>query len=221
MSHRPTAQGYTLHKCTVCGHSYKDTYTPKKTVGTVRPTSFTCTASTVTINWNKVKDASGYRVYRYNTSTKKWDKVATLSGGNTLSYKQTGLKTGTTYQYKVKAYVKYNGTTYWGNASAIITTTTKPAKVVMKSSYSATTKAIRINWTPVTGASGYRVYRYDAKTKKWVTLTTIKGGSVGTYKDSKSLKSKTSYKYKVKAYRTVGGVNYWGEASAVKTCTTK
>ncbi|MGN0633627.1 MAG: leucine-rich repeat protein [Oscillospiraceae bacterium] len=214
------SQGYTLHTCTECGESYKDNYTPKKTVATVKPTTFSCTDTAIRINWNKVEDAAGYRIYRYNTSTKKWEKAATLSGADTLTYKQTGLKAGTTYKYKVKAYAKSDGKTYWGESSDTMTTTTKPAKVVMKSSYSSTASAVRINWNTVTGATGYRVYRYDPKTKKYVVIATIKDGSANTYRDS-GRKAKTSYQYKVKAYRKVNDVNYWGEASDVKTCKTK
>ncbi|MCD8095335.1 MAG: hypothetical protein LUE12_04320 [Ruminococcus sp.] len=56
-------------------------------------------------------------------------------------------------------------------------------KVTIKSSYSCTTSAIRINWKKVSGANGYRVYRYNSKTKKWVKIKTIFNGSTLTYKN--------------------------------------
>ncbi|MGN0633021.1 MAG: leucine-rich repeat protein [Oscillospiraceae bacterium] len=189
-------------------------------VGKAVTTKFSCTDTAIRITWKKVSGASGYKVYRYNTSTKKWNNVATLYGGSTLTYRQSGLKPGTTYKYKVKAYAKSNGNTYWGESSSTMTTTTKPAKPVIKSSYGATSNAVRIMWTPVTGATGYRVYRYDAKTKKYELISTIRDGSANTYRDT-GRKAKTSYQYKVKAYRKVNNVNYWSEASAAKTCKTK
>ena len=185
------------------------------TVDKVKTTKFTCTDKAVKINWEKVNGAAGYRVYAYNAKTKKWSKAATVSA-STLSFKQTGLKSGTTYKYKVKAYAKQSGKTYWGEASDTMTTTTKPAQPAIKST-SASTSAIRLNWNAVSGANGYRVVRYDANAKKWVSVGTIKTTS---FKETK-LKGKTSYKYKVKAYRKVGGATYWSEYSAVKSVKTK
>ena len=191
-------------------------YTPDElTVDKVKTTNFTCTDKAVKINWEKVNGAAGYRVYAYNAKTKKWSKAATVSA-STLSFKQTGLKSGTTYKYKVKAYAKQDGKTYWGEASDTMTTTTKPAQPAIKST-SASTSAVRLNWNAVSGANGYRVVRYDANAKKWVSVGTIKTTS---FKEKK-LKGKTSYKYKVKAYRKVGGATYWSEYSAVKSVKTK
>lgn len=185
------------------------------TVDKVKTTKFTCTDKAVKINWEKVNGAAGYRVYAYNAKTKKWSTAATVSA-STLSFKQTGLKSGTTYKYKVKAYAKQDGKTYWGEASDTVSTTTKPAQPAIKST-SASASAVRLNWNAVSGANGYRVVRYDANAKKWVSVGTIKTTS---FKETK-LKGKTSYKYKVKAYRKVGGATYWSEYSAVKSVKTK
>ena len=191
-------------------------YTPDElTVDKVKTTKFTCTDKAVKINWEKVNGAAGYRVYAYNAKTKKWSTAATVSA-STISFKQTGLKSGTTYKYKVKAYAKQDGKTYWGEASDTMTTTTKPAQPAIKST-SASTSAVRLNWNAVSGANGYRVVRYDANAKKWASVGTIKTTS---FKETK-LKGKTSYKYKVKAYRKVGGATYWSEYSAVKSVKTK
>lgn len=191
-------------------------YTPDElTVDKVKTTKFTCTDKAVKINWEKVDGAAGYRVYAYNTKAKKWSTAATVSA-STLSFKQTGLKSGTTYKYKVKAYAKQDGKTYWGEASDTMTTTTKPAQPAIKST-SASTSAVRLNWNAVSGANGYRVVRYDANAKKWASVGTIKTTS---FKETK-LKGKTSYKYKVKAYRKVGGATYWSDYSAVKSVKTK
>lgn len=97
----------------------------------------------------------------------------------------------------------------------------KPATVVMKSKYTRTKKAIRINWHKVKGTSGYRVYRYNVKTKKWDTLKTISNANTTTYRDGNTLLANTEYKYKVKAYIRVDGTPVWGEASKVFKAKTK
>lgn len=97
----------------------------------------------------------------------------------------------------------------------------KPATVTIKPKYTHTKKAIRINWHKVKGASGYRVYRYNAKTKKWDTLKTIGNANTTTYRDGNTLSPNTEYKYKVKAYVRVDGKAVWGEASKVFKAKTK
>lgn len=185
--------------------------------------AYSSTMNAIRINWNKVSGATGYRVYRYNGSTKKWDTVATIKNGSTVTYRDSkSLTPKTSYQYKVKAYTKVNGVNQWGSASKAFTASTKAVPTVkMKSSYSSTTNAIRINWDQVSGASGYRVYRYNSSTKTWDSRGTVKSGTTLTFRDSSSLSAGTAYKYKVKAYVKVNGVNYWGDYSNELTAYTK
>ncbi|MCD8096164.1 MAG: fibronectin type III domain-containing protein [Ruminococcus sp.] len=182
-------------------------------------TNYVSSTSKIKITWKKSSSATGYRIYRYNSSTKKWVKITTIKNNSTTSYKDTGLKAGTTYKYKVKAYVKISGTNYWGTASSTITTSTKPAKVTIKSASKSKT-AVRLNWKKVTGATGYKIQRYNSSTKKWVTIKTISSGSTLTYRNS-GLKSGTVYKYRIRAYRKVNGKTLFGAYSATKKVTTK
>lgn len=57
------------------------------------------------ISWNKSKGANGYMVYR-KAGKGKWSRIKTISTASTLSYKNTGLKKGTVYTYRVLAYHK-------------------------------------------------------------------------------------------------------------------
>jgi len=171
----------------------------------------TQTTSTITLKWNKVTGADGYRVYQYNTKTKKWDSIKTTTA---TSYKVQKLKAGTTYKFKIKAYKKDDGT-IWGNATAAFTTATKPA-VTSKITATQTKTTITLKWSKVTGADGYRVYQYNTKTKKWDSIKTLTGTS---YKVEK-LKAGTSYKFKIKAYKKVNGT-IWGSNSATFETATK
>ncbi len=198
---------------------FKNVKTSKYVIPTVETSTFSATSTAIRINWRKVTGATGYRIYRYNTTTKKWVKVATVKGAATTSYKQTGLKSGTTYKYKVKAYRKVNGKVYWGSASETIKTRTDLAKVTITSA-SKTTTAIRLNWKKVTGACGYQIQLYDTKTKKWKSYKTIKSGSTLTYRTS-GLSKGTVYKFRIRAYRTVNGDDEYGSWSATKKVTTK
>lgn len=68
--------------------------------------------------WTKVAGANGYRIYRSTKEVGGYTKVITLKGGDVLSYIDTSeMAAGTTYYYKVKAYV-YNSTgTSWSDSS--------------------------------------------------------------------------------------------------------
>ncbi|WP_164489230.1 lectin like domain-containing protein [Ruminococcus sp. Marseille-P6503] len=181
--------------------------------------SYSATSDAVRINWNKVDNCTGYRIYRYNSSTKKWVNIKTIGNSSTITYRDSGLKSGTQYKYKVKAYKKIDGVVYWGSASAVKNTATNPSAVSITSS-SRTSSAIRINWNK-TACDGYQVYRYDSSSKAYVRIATVSGSSVLTYKQT-GLKKNTTYKYKVRAFKkdASGGYRY-SSFSSVKSVTTK
>ena len=73
---------------------------------------------------------------------------------------------------------------------------------------SESTSYIKLTWQKVSGATGYRVYQYDSKTKSYKLLTSIKGKNTYTVK---KLKSGTAYKFAVKVYTKLSdGSVYWG-----------
>ena len=180
-------------------------------------TDFSSVTNAVRINWNKVSGASGYRIYRYNTSTKKWESVKTIGDGSAVTYRDSGLKSGTQYKYKVKAYVRYNGVVYWGSASKEILTATKPSKVSI-SKINISTTSVRLFWNKVS-CTGYKVQQSSDGGKTWKTVKLVKNA---TELKITGLKKNTAYKYRVLAYKSNGaGRNALGAWSGVKTATTK
>lgn len=63
----------------------------------------------VTLKWQKVSGVSGYKLYRKTGSKGKYELVHSISGANTVSVKDSGLKSKTTYYYKVCTWKKVNG----------------------------------------------------------------------------------------------------------------
>ncbi len=171
------------------------------------------TTTEIKLKWRKVAGATGYRIYQYNPSTEKWEKIKTTTS---KSHTVSNLAAGTKYKFKVKAYKKVDDKTLWGKASATFTTATKPT-VTEKIVSSQTTSEITLKWRKVTGATGYRIYQYNPSTEKWEKLETTTSKSYTV----KNLDSGTKYKFKVKAYKTVGDKNFWGKASATFTTATK
>ena len=75
-----------------------------------------------TLTWKKVTGATSYIVYYKTSKSGKWKKITTLANSKT-SYTKSGLTSGKTYYFTVKAVKNYNGKNY--NAKI----TTKSVKV--------------------------------------------------------------------------------------------
>ena len=86
--------------------------------GKVKKVKLTTKSSAVTIKWSKADGVTGYQIYRLNTKTKKYEKIATVKGEGKISYKNKKLKKGSTYSYKVRAYMTVEDTDYFGGYSA-------------------------------------------------------------------------------------------------------
>ncbi|MBQ3137100.1 MAG: fibronectin type III domain-containing protein, partial [Clostridia bacterium] len=175
--------------------------------------------SSHTIKWSKTTDVTGYELYRYNSSTKKYEKIKTTSS---TKYKASKLKSGTTYKYKVRAYIKKNGATHYGAYSSVLSAGTKPAKTTLSSVKSSKPAQLTVTWKTVKGASGYQVFcstskKFTSKTTKKVTVKkqTSKKTTV------KKLKKGKKYYIRVRAYKTVGGKNLYGAYSTVKSAKIK
>lgn len=195
-----TAQGYTIHTCSTCGDSYKDNYNDKLVTPNISKVNFTTSSNTVTMSWDKVANATGYRVYKYNTSTKKWQGVANTKN---TSYTFTKLNSGTAYSFTVRAYTTENGKDYLSPKYTTFKTATNPANIT-KASFKSSANSVKMSWSKVSGATGYRVYQYNTSTNKWKAVANISGASY-TFKN---LKAGTTYKFTVRAYKTLDGQTY-------------
>lgn len=88
-------------------------------------------ATSATLFWDA--DINGdikYRVYQYNSETKKWDKIRTTSDN---TYTVTGLKKKTTYKFRVDAFYKVNKKTYASNKSSTLYVRTGDVQLNIKS----------------------------------------------------------------------------------------
>jgi hypothetical protein len=67
-------------------------------------TAISSSSRAANISWNKVSGASGYMVYRSTSPNGSYQNVATIISSKTVRYTNTGLTSGRTYYYKVRAY---------------------------------------------------------------------------------------------------------------------
>ncbi|MGN0487256.1 MAG: fibronectin type III domain-containing protein [Acutalibacteraceae bacterium] len=177
-------------------------------LGKVSPTA-TVTYNTVTLKWSAVSGASGYEVQQYKSN--KW--VSLNTNIKATSYKISGLTTGTTYTFRVRAFTANSSgkkTAYGSYASVKATpilsrvTTVKAAK--------ASSTALKLTWAKVSGATGYQVYQYNPSTKKWDKLV----NTANNYYTVTSVVPGPTLQFRVRAYRKISGGYAFGAFSA--TC---
>lgn len=154
----------------------------------------------VKISWSKVSGATGYEVLQYNNSTKKYGRAALVKG---TAYIKSGLKTGTKYSFRIRAYKTTGGKTVYSPYSKTVSAKPVLAKVRNVKAKNKTKRSAAITWKRVAGANGYKVYRSTKKNGKFKAVKTIKKGKTVKFVNKKLKKGKRYY-YKVRAYRTVG-----------------
>lgn len=174
-----------------------DMITPSKPSVSVSSASY----NSATLKWKKSIGATGYIIYRASSKKGAYKKIKTITKGTTLTYKNTKLKTGKTYYYKVRPFRKVGNTIRYGADSAIKSCKARPAKPSVSSS--AGKRKITIRWKKVTGASGYVVYRATKKSGSYKKIASLKS-SRRSYTNT-GLKKGKRYYYKARAYRKVSG----------------
>lgn len=80
--------------------------------------------TSVTLKWSKKTWVSGYQIFRSTSSGSGYKLIGTVSA-STTSCRNTGLKRGTTYYYRILPIVKVNGGIYTGNRYTQIKTSTR------------------------------------------------------------------------------------------------
>ena len=165
----------------------------------------------VKLSWSETADdVTGYRVYRYDPEQEKY---VYLKSTKNRSYTDENVSSGKTYQYKVRCYWTIGGTNYYGSYSSVVSVTTPPAKVSGVSTAVRSSTYLTLSWDKVSGASGYRIYRYNTDAQAYEKVITLTSGSTVSYKIT-GLATAKEYQFKVRAYRKVDGVTTWGSSSA-------
>lgn len=146
---------------------------------------------TISLSWSSISDATGYIVYRYNSSSKAYERIKTIKSKTTTTYTDGGRNASTTYKYKVKAYKKSGGKTVYGNASGAIK---------VKTDSSATGKTTGTSVSVRTGPSTSKSRITSLGINVGVTLT---GSSGNWYRISIKVNGKTKTGYISKDYVTI------------------
>lgn len=176
------------------------------------------TYQTVTLAWEQIEDADGYVIYRKASGESSYSKVTTVTGASTVSYQDTSVATGETYQYYMVAYCKSNNKTQYSDNSN--TVKVKPAlEQTVVSLSEITLTSAKVNWNKISGADGYVIYRAAKKAGDYTKIATLEGAKKTSYVDS-DLKAAKTYYYKVRAYRVVNSKKVYASYSEPVSTTT-
>ena len=94
-----------------------------------------------------------------------------------------------------------------------------PAKVTKLKKTSVKATSAKLVWKKQSGVTGYKIYKYNTKTKKYKLYKTIKKNT--NYITVKKLKKNTTYKFKVRAYKKSGNTVIYSSYSKVLKVKTK
>lgn len=152
------------------------------------------------VTWKGVYNVVGYNVYR---KTGDNGKFKFLVRTNVTAFDDYSVRKGVKYVYKIQAvrktsdgYVLSRNDTQKGGMYGV----KKPFNVKAET---ISNSRIRVSWEPVTGATGYQIYRATKAGGYYKLIDSI--SSKNSYYTSMGLKKNTKYYYKVRAVRVNGG----------------
>ena len=167
------------------------------------------------LQWNKNISANGYVLDKYDG--KKWVTIKTFTSNTNTSFNVTGLKASTTYKFRLRAYKNFGSVKEY-SAFTYLNVNTRPYTTTGFKMKSATKNAITLQWNKNISASGYCIEKWNGS--KWVQIKRYTSNANVTY-TATGLKANTAYKFRIRAYKTIGNVNEYSAYSAVVTARTK
>lgn len=183
------------------------------------------------VDWDG--DNDGFEIYRASKKNGTYERVKVISDWMQDTWNDTKVKVGTRYYYKIRGFsldeeeildeegtlIGYNTVKNYSSFSSIVSAVTKLSKPSLTAKAAGATK-VKLSWKKVNGASGYKIYKYNTKKKKYTVVKTIKTSSTKSW-TNKKLKTGKKVKYKMRAYKTVNGKAVYSAYSKTKSATPK
>ena len=169
----------------------------------------------VELSWNKASGSDGYTIYKYNFSKKKYVAIGSTTLTKFSFEDPTAVKGGS---FRVRAY-KFAGNKKvfadYSNAVKYTPGNCKPKSVSSFSAKGVSGKTIKLKWSSVKNATGYRIFVFNEKTKKYkqIKYTTVTNCTVS---DLQSLKK---YKFKIRPVTVLYGKKFVGKVSSAEAYT--
>jgi predicted phage tail protein len=194
-------------------------YSLPPTTPPAAPTNLAATAvayNQINLTWtDNANNESGFEIERCaGAGCTNFAQIATLAA-NVTSYSNTGLSASTSYSFRVRAANAVGPSDYSNTASA--TTPAAPALPAAPTNLVAAALSrnqIKLTWSDnATNEDGFKIERCkNSNCTNFVQIATV-GPNITTYTNS-GLSSKTTYRFRVRAYNAAGNSAYSNIASA-------
>ena len=167
--------------------------------------SGTAAGNRVTLNWNKVKKASGYQIFLYYKAYGKYKCVGRIKNRNITSFTLTGSE-DKLYTYKIRSYLKQGNKTLYSPSSKALEIKTAPGKPVITRIRVREESRTLIKWKKIKTAEGYQIFRSESEDRGYKRINIVSGNTTFSYADTGAVSGKTYY-YRIRAYvRNQGNV---------------
>ena len=180
------------------------------------PTNLVATAgnANVTLNWQAVTGASGYRLHRSTTAGSGYAQIAQVAAG---PYTDTTVSNGVTYYYVATAYDATRVSAYSAQAQATPTAPPPPPPAILAAPTGLVATAgdgtVSLSWGAVGEATGYRLYRSSNAGGGYSLLAE----GTATARTDTSVTNGSTYYYVVTAFDTTRESTYSTQVQATPT----
>ena len=151
-------------------------------------------ADALRLNWTKNTSASGYIIEQRKSGN--WVRIARIEGNANITYRVSGLKASTGYDFRIQGFNFRGNMPVYGNW-AYISGKTNPANVSGFKIGGKAKDALRVNWNKNTTASGYIIEQH--KEGKWYRIARLEGNAVTTYR-VEHLQQAADYMFRITAF---------------------
>ncbi len=164
----------------------------------------------IDLSWNdNSNDETGFKIERHDGDG-NFAEIAQVGTGVT-SYDDTGLNSGTTYTYRVRAF-NGAGNSGYSNETSATTDAPPPADPSNLTATANGASQIDLNWDDNSNdETGFKIERHDGD-GNFAEIAQV-GAGAASYDDT-GLNSGTTYTYRVRAFNGAGNSGYSNEASA-------
>ncbi len=166
--------------------------------------SAAASSSQINLTWNdNSTNETGFLIERSGDNI-TFSQIASVTAGTT-SYSSTGLSSGTTYYFRVRAYNGIGNSGY-SNTSSAMTYDVLPAAPSGLTATAASSSQINLSWTDNSTNEACFIIQRSGNGTDFSQVTTV-GANVTSFSDT-GLAASTTYYYRVIAHNTAGDSGY-------------
>ena len=203
---------YAVKACTIInGEKYSSmNFTPITFAPKLEPPKrigFDNTTNSITLNWKHVPGIDGYQIFVCTSGTGQFKNVGSVTNS---TFTLSNLNFGTTYDFKIKSYVKSNDGIIYSSFSDVFELFTEDLQISKTKLVKVTTFTNRIDliWSAVSDANIYRVYQKNGSVWKKLGDTTKLTSII------RNLVPGTNYTFAIKAGFKNGDRIEWSDVYA-------